>query len=177
LEKTNPEITERVRAAHEKLPILFQHINSNHKLTYPFKYDCISGDFMYPELERQLRKNIACENGKARATGFAIPVLGRLPQIYVDTHLIKCRLQMALRLLDTGTECSLCICIGKPCGGVRPLTVGHDDNIFLNGVAQQAIQQEIAKNGVLPENVYSYQKGKGCTNATLIDSITKEIAM
>lgn len=84
---------------------------------------------------------------------------------------------MALRLLDTGTECSLCICIGKPCGGVRPLTVGHDDNIFLNGVAQQAIQQEIAKNGVLPENVYSYQKGKGCTNATLIDSITKEIAL
>ncbi len=132
---------------------------------------------MYPELERQLRKNIACGNGKARATGFAIPVLGRLPQIYVDTHLIKCRLQMALWLLDTGTECSLCICIRKPCGGVRPLTVGHDDNIFLYGVAQQAIQQEIAKNGVLPENVYSYQKGKGCTNATLIDSITKEIAL
>jgi len=92
LEKTNPEITERVRAAHKKLPNLFQHINSNSKLTYLFKYDCIYGDFMYPELERQLRKNIACENGKARATGFAIPVLGRLPQIYVDTYLIKCRL-------------------------------------------------------------------------------------
>ena len=100
MEKTNPEITERVRAAHKKLPILFEHINSNSKLTYPFKYDCISREFMYPELERQLRKNIGCGNGKARATGFAIPVLGRLPQIYVDTYLIKCRLQMALWLLD-----------------------------------------------------------------------------
>jgi hypothetical protein len=46
-------------------------------------------------------------------------------------------------------------------GGVRPLTVGHDDNVFLNGMAQQAIQREIARLKVLPHNVYSYQKGKG----------------
>jgi hypothetical protein len=96
-------------------------------------------------LENQLRKNIVCGNGKARATGFAIPVLGRLPKIFIDTYIIKCKLQMTLRLLDTGTECSMRICIGKPCGGVRPLTVGHDDNVFLNGIAQQAIQQEIAR--------------------------------
>ena len=99
---------------------------------------------MYPDLEKNLRKNILQGNGKARATGFAIPVLGRLPQIFINTYFLKCKLQMALRLLDLGTESSLRICIGKPCGGVCPLTVGHDDSVFLNGLAQQAIQQEIA---------------------------------
>jgi len=84
---------------------------------------------------------------------------------------------MALRLLDTGTECSLRICIGKPCGGVRPLTVGHDDNVFLNGLAQQAIQQELARLHILPDNICSYQKGKGCADATIVDGIVKEIAL
>lgn len=84
---------------------------------------------------------------------------------------------MTLQLLDTGTECSLRICIGRPCSGVRPLTIGHDDNVFLNGIAQQAIQKEIAKHNMLPPNVFSYQKGKGCGDATIIDSIVKEIAL
>ena len=84
---------------------------------------------------------------------------------------------MALRLLDTGTESSLRICIGNPCRDVRPLTVGHDDNVFLNGKAHQAIQQEIAKFKVLPDNVYSYQKGKGCADATIVDRIFKETAL
>jgi hypothetical protein len=51
---------------------------------------------------------------------------------------------MTLRLLDIGMECSLRFCIGKPHGGVRPLTVGYDDNVFLNGLAQQGKQREIA---------------------------------
>jgi hypothetical protein len=84
---------------------------------------------------------------------------------------------MALRLLDLGTECSLCICIGKPCGGVRPLTVGHDDNVFLNGFAQQALQKEIARLQVLPENLCSYQQGKGCSDATIVDGIIKEVML
>jgi hypothetical protein len=84
---------------------------------------------------------------------------------------------MTLRLLDIGTECSLRICIGKPCGGVRPLIVGHDNNAFLNGPAQQAIQKEIARLKVLPENVYSYQKGKGCADATIVNYIVKEVAL
>lgn len=84
---------------------------------------------------------------------------------------------MALRLLDTGTESSLRICIGNPCRDVRPLTVGHDDNVFLNKIAQQAIQQEIAKFKVLPDDVYSYQKGKGCSDATINDRIVKETAL
>jgi len=84
----------------------------------------------------------------------------------------------SLRLLDIGTECCLRICIGKPCGGVWPLTVGHDDNVFLNGPAQQAIQQETARLDILPENIlYSYQKGKGCTDATIVDCMVKEIAL
>jgi hypothetical protein len=127
-------------------------------------------------LEKQLRKNAACGNGKARATGFAIPVLGRFPKIFIDTYILKFKLQMTLRLLDTGTECSLRIFIGKPCGGVRPLTVGHDDNVFLNGLAQQAIQEEISRLNVLPPNIVSYQKGKGCADATII-LVVKEIAL
>ena len=115
--------------------------------------------------------------GKARATGFAIPVLGRFPKIFLDAYIIKCKLQMALRLLDLRTETSLRICIGKPCGGVRPLTVGHDDNVFLNGLAQQAIQKEMAKAAILPESLNSYQKGKGCSDATIVDSVVKEVAI
>ena len=80
-------------------------------------------------------------------------------------------------MLDIGTECSLRICIGKPCGGVRPLTVGHDDNVFLNGLAQQAIQKEIAGRDILPETLCSYQKGKGCADATIVDGIIKEAAL
>jgi len=76
-----------------------------------------------------------------------------------------------------GTENSLRICIGKPCGGIRPLTVGHDDNVYLNGLAQQAIQQELARNKVLPESLHSYQKGKGCNDATIVDTVLKEIAL
>jgi hypothetical protein len=157
--------------------VLFQHIKTDAKLTYPFKYDCITGSFLYPDLEANLRKNAASGNGKARATGFAIPVLGRLPKIFIDTYLLKCKLQLTLRLLDVGTESSLRICIGKPCGGVRPLTMGHNDNVFLNGIAQQALQREIAKAKILPENIYSYQKGKGCADATIVDGIVKEIAL
>ncbi|MFN9978349.1 MAG: hypothetical protein ACK53Y_00470, partial [bacterium] len=73
---------------------------------------------------------------------------------------------MALRFLDIGTESSLWIFIGKPCGGIRPLTIGHYDIVFLNGLAQQAIQKEIARIQLLPDNLCSYQRGKGCNDAT-----------
>ena len=174
-EKVGQEISERIQTAHERLPELFKHIQTESRLSYPFKYDCETGEYLCPDLEDNLRKNVAKGKGKARSTGFAIPVLGRLPKIFLDVYLIKCKLQMALRLLDLGTECSLRICIGKPCGGVRPLTVGHDDNVFLNGLAQQAIQKEIARIGLLPETVCSYQKGKGCGDATIPDCVIKEL--
>jgi len=175
--KVDEEMVERILFAHKKLPTLFRQIKTETKIIYPFKYDCSSGTYLYPELEANLRKNITKGNGKARATGFAIPVLGRIPKIFIDTYIIKCKLQMALRLLDIGTESSLRICIGKPCGGIRPLTVGHDDNVFLNGLAQQAIQKEMARLKLLPENLCSYQKGKGCGDATIIDNIVKEVAL
>jgi len=142
--KVNEEISEQIKNAHQKLSLLFQHIKTDANIIYPFKYDCETGAFLYPELEENLRKNVTQGNGKARATGFTIPVLGRLPKIFLDTYLIKCKLQMTLRLLDIGMECSLRFCIGKPHGGVRPLTVGYDDNVFLNGLAQQGKQREIA---------------------------------
>jgi hypothetical protein len=83
----------------------------------------------------------------------------------------------ALRLLDIGTESSLPICIRKPCGGIRPLTVSHDNNVFLNGLAKQAIQREIARLKILPENLCLYQKGKGCSDATIVDTVVKEVAL
>ena len=92
-------------------------------------------------------------------------------------YLLKCKLQLALHLLDVRTESSLRICIGEPCGGIRPLTVGHDNNVFLNGIAQQAIQKEIARLNLLPENVCSYQKGQGCADATIADCVIKEVAL
>jgi hypothetical protein len=69
----------------------------------------------------------------------------------------------------------MCICIGKPCSGVRPLTVSHDDNVFLNGLAQQAIQQKIAWLKILPENLCSHQKGKGCGDATIVDTVVRKL--
>ncbi len=55
--------------------------------------------------------------------------------------------------------------------------VGHDDYVFLNGIAQQAIQKEIARLKLLPENLCSYQKGKGCGDATIVNCIVKEVAL
>jgi hypothetical protein len=101
--KVNEETVDRVRLAHQKLPKLFQQIKSDSKIIYPFKYDCITEEFLYPILEKQPQKNAARGNGRARATGFAIPVLGRLRKIFIDTYILKCKLQMTLRLLDTGT--------------------------------------------------------------------------
>jgi len=164
-EKLDNETATRVNIAHQRLPELFKKIKTNTKIINPFKYDCITGKYVYEELEKNLRRNISQGNGKARATGFAIPVLGRFPKIFIDTYILKCKLQMALRLIDIGTESSLRICIGKPCGGIRPIMVGHDDNVFLNSIAQQAIQKEIARLKLLPENLCSYQKGKGCGDA------------
>jgi hypothetical protein len=164
-EKLDNETATRVNIAHQRLPALFKKIKTNTKIINPFKYDCITGKYVYEELEKNLRRNISQGNGKARATGFAIPVLGRFPKIFIDTYILKCKLQMALRLIDIGTESSLRICIGKPCGGIRPIMVGHDDNVFLNSIAQQAIQKEIARLKLLPENLCSYQKGKGCGDA------------
>jgi len=176
-EKLDEETEARVTYAHQRLPELFSKIKSDQTIIYPFRYDCESGEYLYADLNKNLRKNICQGNGKARATGFSIPVLGCLPKCYVDTYFLKYKLQLALRLLDMGTECSLRICIAKPCGGVRPLTVGHDDNVFLNGLAQQADQREIARLKVLPPNLCSYQKGKGCSDATIVDSIVKEVAL
>ena len=61
--------------------------------------------------------------------------------------------------------------------GVPPLTVGHDDNVFLNGFAQQALQKEIARLQLLPETLCSYQRGKGCSDATIVDGVVKEVML
>jgi hypothetical protein len=98
-EKVGLEISDRIQKAHKRLPELFKLIPSDSKIVYPFKYDCTSGKYMCQDLEDNLRKNAAKGKGKARNTGFAIPVLGRLPKAFLDVYLLKCKLQMALRLL------------------------------------------------------------------------------
>jgi hypothetical protein len=89
---TNDEILDRVKIAHQKLPELFKKVTTDTRITYPFKYDCITGSYLSDELEKNLQNDICKGNGKARATGFAIPVLGRLPKIFTDVYLIKCQL-------------------------------------------------------------------------------------
>ena len=95
-EKVSAEIVTRIKLAHHKLPELFRRVKTDKKIVYPFKYDCIKGECMYPLLEKQLRKNVCLGNGKARATGFAIPVLGCLPKIFLDVYIKKCQIQEGL---------------------------------------------------------------------------------
>jgi hypothetical protein len=74
-EKVDTEIAGSVKFAHHRLPELFKQTKKDLRITYPFKYDCISGIFLYPEIELNLRKKLTAGNRKARATGFAIPAL------------------------------------------------------------------------------------------------------
>jgi hypothetical protein len=64
-EKVDDETANRVSYAHHRLPELFHRIKTDSRTTYPFKYDCISGEYLYPELENNLQKNILQGNGKA----------------------------------------------------------------------------------------------------------------
>jgi hypothetical protein len=106
-DRLDDEVVARMNNAHQRLPELFKKFKTDTKIIYPFKYDCITGTYLYVELEKNLCHNILQGNGKTRATGFAIPVLGCSPKIFIDTYILKCKLQMALMLLDIGTESSL----------------------------------------------------------------------
>ena len=57
-EKVTDEIAKRISLAHQRLPEIFRQISTDTKITYPFKYDCITGEYLYPTLEANLRKNI-----------------------------------------------------------------------------------------------------------------------
>ncbi len=88
-DKVDDETAARIAYAHKKLPELFSKIKSDTKIIYPFKFDCTNGTFTYPDLETSFRKNLTQGNGKARATGFAVPIFGRLPKIFADTYLFN----------------------------------------------------------------------------------------
>jgi hypothetical protein len=45
-EKIREEMTNKIRSANKKLPILFRHIKADTKIAYPFKYDCLTGKFL-----------------------------------------------------------------------------------------------------------------------------------
>ncbi len=55
----NNKITEKVKNAHQQLPKLFQRAKDETTLIHPFKYDCISEQFLHLELEIYLRRDIA----------------------------------------------------------------------------------------------------------------------
>lgn len=44
------------KVSNEKLPELLCQIKTETKITYPFKYDCISGEYLYPDLNKKLQK-------------------------------------------------------------------------------------------------------------------------
>jgi hypothetical protein len=50
-EKVGEETANKIRIAHKTLPVLFRHIKTDTKIAYPFKYDCLTGKFLYPNLE------------------------------------------------------------------------------------------------------------------------------
>jgi len=75
---------------HAKTIWIISIYKSDSRIIYPFKNDCVTGEFLNSELENNLLKNVTHEKGKARATGFTIPVLSRLPKIFLDTYVIKC---------------------------------------------------------------------------------------
>jgi hypothetical protein len=43
-EKVCEETANRIKIAHQKFPELFRHIKTESKITYPFKYDCVTGE-------------------------------------------------------------------------------------------------------------------------------------
>jgi hypothetical protein len=49
--------------------------------------------------------------------------------------------------------------------------------MFLNGFAQQALQKEITGLQMLPENLCSYQRGKGCSDVTIVEGMVKEVML
>jgi hypothetical protein len=91
-DKVEDEIAARIAYAHNRLPKLFSKIQTDTKIIYPFKFDCITGKFIYPELESSFRKNIYKGNGKAHTTGFGVPIFGRLSNdLQITTHISTIR--------------------------------------------------------------------------------------
>jgi len=63
--KVDLDIASKIKSAHSRLPELFRQIHTDTKVTYPFKYDCVTGEYLYPDLERNLRKNVLQCSSKA----------------------------------------------------------------------------------------------------------------
>ena len=54
--KYDMEIVDRIKYAHQRLPTLFKEIKTDKILVYPFQYHCTTGEFMYHEVELNIRK-------------------------------------------------------------------------------------------------------------------------
>jgi hypothetical protein len=53
-EKLDNEKATRVNIAYERLLALFKKIKTDTTIIYPFKYYCITGKYVYEELEKNL---------------------------------------------------------------------------------------------------------------------------
>jgi hypothetical protein len=42
-------IAEKVKTAHQRMPKMFERISNETSIIYPFKYDCVSGEFLYTD--------------------------------------------------------------------------------------------------------------------------------
>jgi hypothetical protein len=168
-DKVNPPTAERIKLAHQKLPKLFECIKIDKVLTYPFQYDCSTGIYLAPEVEDNLRK-ILLRVMKRREILDLLFLFWVVSQKSLLTHTllnVKYRWLYGYWTLEHKALS----------GSALENHVGEFALSQLNGLAQQAIQKEIAHIKLLPDNLCSYQHGKDCSDATIVDTIVKEVAL
>jgi hypothetical protein len=66
-EKLDNEKATRVNIAHERLPALFKKIKTDTTIIYPFKYYCITGKYVYEEIEKKLPKKYITRKWKSKS--------------------------------------------------------------------------------------------------------------
>jgi len=176
--KIDKEMKQKIIKAHRSIKPFIESITSKQQtMVYPFTYNKESRIFESNIPRLELEKCLVKGMGKARAENFSVSVavFGRFPPIFAEIYLLKLYLHLSLRIIDRETERSLRVCIPKADEGVRPITVAHDDNCFMNMLVQKAFQSQVDKR--LPRYLSSFRKGRGCQDATLVDGVVRELAL
>ena len=150
------EAQEAVMQAHTVLAPLFREQEQpTTALQYPFKYDCITGEFSDNYVREQFYKTIVSTPGKSRDEGFTLHVLARLPLkwregmlLFIQNVLVtRCPppyiKQMSRVPIPKGKE--------KP-GQTRPIALVNDIYGFITSMQAYRMSQGIeATNKLFPE--------------------------
>ena len=176
-ERIEEVIKIRIFQAHKNIAEFIELIKEQpQRFVYHFSYD-FSGKFSKPEIREEIRKATLLGRGKARTDGFTLGVLGRFPAVFTEIFMLKTEIHLTLRLIDRNKQNSLRICIPKPDGSVRPITVASDDLCFTNHLLRVELHKELENNKALPENLISFRKGKNCSDATITDNVIRELSL